>query len=297
MLVEFEHPSSDQFVLELVYLIRFVGSLEGMSASLTLVSLLSIRDRGPGVSVLYVPQNAFTVLINERDPTDIDADDSLLKWVEDALHFMDHDIFVSPKLDDFELPKVEQIMQEWKGDNDIEAERKQGAKSLVRDDDSVQVTIFVVDHPVGPNSRYHRGTDGQGGWVLVLVDEIEANLDDRYTEDLNDQKQCHGAIFELNSFVVPIEEGEKVSNQEKKLDELDEVELPLSLWIDSQPSHGKPHEPVDCMGESLAGVLLIEQVSHKWEHEYEIREDQTVLELSDELKLWVLDYELLRRIY
>ena len=113
MLVEFENPCSDKFILKLFYLIRFVGSLEGVSTHLTFVGLLSIRNRSPGVSILYVPQNAFTVLIDERDPTNIDANYSFLKWVEDALHFMDHDVFISPKLYDFELPEVEQIMQEW----------------------------------------------------------------------------------------------------------------------------------------------------------------------------------------
>ena len=79
MLVELKNPSSDQLILELVYLIRFVGSLEGVSASSTVVGLLSVRDRSPSVGILYVPHNAFTVLVDEGDPTYVDADDRLLE--------------------------------------------------------------------------------------------------------------------------------------------------------------------------------------------------------------------------
>ena len=79
MLVEFEDPSSDQLILELFYLIRFVGGLKGVSPSSAVVGLLSVRDRSPSVSILYVPHNAFTVLVDEGDPTYVDADDRFLE--------------------------------------------------------------------------------------------------------------------------------------------------------------------------------------------------------------------------
>ena len=57
------------------------------------------------------------MLIDKCHTALINANNCFLERMKDRLHFIDHWIFVPPKLNDLELAEMKEVMQEGEGDN------------------------------------------------------------------------------------------------------------------------------------------------------------------------------------
>ena len=169
------------------------------------------------------------MLVDERDTVDVNGDDRLLKRVENALRLLDNSILVPPKLYNFKLTKMQKVMQKAQNNCNIEAQRDEAPQSFVFNQDSVKIPIFVIDHPVSPDSRYNGAAYRENGRVFVLIDEVKTYLYNGDSKDLNNQEQSHGATLKFGSLIIPVEKREEVPDQQQKLDELNELRFIISF--------------------------------------------------------------------
>ena len=169
------------------------------------------------------------MLVDERDTADVNGDDRLLKRVENALRLLDNSILVPPKLYNFKLTKMQKVMQKAQNNCNIEAQRDEAPKSFVFNQDSVKIPIFVIDHPVGPDSRYNGAAYRENGRVFVLIDEVKTYLNHGDSKDLNNKEQSYGATLKFGSLIIPVDEREEVPDQQQKLDELNELRFIISF--------------------------------------------------------------------
>ena len=88
------------------------------------------------------------MLVDEFDPSDIYCNDGFLQGMKNTLHLSDHGVLFSPEFDNLLLAEMQKVMEECQKDDHVETQGTHGAKSFLLNQNSIEISLLVVDHSI-----------------------------------------------------------------------------------------------------------------------------------------------------